>query len=64
MALDCSLLGANKDFADYIIQLESLTRGNITQIQACKPQICSALWGTGNSDISGIGVNTLGSEGA
>ena len=29
---------------------------NLTLLELCKPEVCNALWGTGNADISGIGV--------
>lgn len=55
---NCSLLAARRDFAGYVQQLNSTTGFNITLLEACKGDICNALWGDGNADISGIGVRS------
>lgn len=54
---NCSLLIARKDFAGYIQELNLTTGFNVTLLEACKGDICNALWGDGNADISGIGVS-------
>ncbi|KAK4960431.1 hypothetical protein LTR10_003327 [Elasticomyces elasticus] len=54
--MDCSSLATRNDFDAYIALLFSETHGNFTLLQECKPQVCTALWGQGNSDISGIGM--------
>jgi len=54
---NCSLLIARKDFASYVQELNLTTGFNVTLLEACKGDICNALWGDGNADISGIGVS-------
>jgi hypothetical protein len=55
---NCSLLVARRDFAGYVQELNSTTGFNIELLEACKGDICNALWGDGNADISGIGVRS------
>jgi hypothetical protein len=60
--LNCTLLASRSSFANYvqILQNETGTGSNhtlnLTLLELCKPEVCNALWGTGNADISGIGV--------
>lgn len=60
--LNCTLLSPLSSFANYvqILQNETGTGSNLTLnltlLELCKPEVCNALWGTGNADISGIGV--------
>jgi hypothetical protein len=54
--IDCSVLGSRHGFSDYIATLNATTGGNSSAIRECKAEICAALWGTGNPDISGVGV--------
>lgn len=54
--VDCSTLAPRGSFADYVQQLNSTTGFNETLLGACQTDICNALWGVGNADISGIGV--------
>ena len=56
---NCSILASRSDFAGYVQTLNSTTGFNIQLLEACKGDICNALWGDGNSDISGIGVSIL-----
>ena len=54
---DCSPLDSQKGgFKDYITQLREQTGFNSTYLQFCESEICGAVWGIGNSDVSGIGV--------
>ncbi|CAM1509100.1 Fc.00g028390.m01.CDS01 [Cosmosporella sp. VM-42] len=55
---DCSALKKLSDFKDYIDALKEETDFEISNLQACKVEICTAVYGTGNPDISGIGVTT------
>ncbi len=55
---NCSLLAARSDFAGYVETLNSTTGFNIQLLEACKGDICNALWSDGNADISGIGVSS------
>jgi len=54
--LDCVAFEVRNDFAAYAGELISATSGNLTQLAPCRKQVCEALWGDGNPDISGIGV--------
>jgi hypothetical protein len=54
--VDCSHLGTRTDFRSYIDLLSNATGGNFGLASDCKPEICAALWGSGNPDISGIGM--------
>lgn len=53
---NCSLLVARTDFASYIQIVHTTTGFYESLLEACKGEICNALWGDGNGDISGIGV--------
>ncbi|CZR57808.1 uncharacterized protein PAC_07697 [Phialocephala subalpina] len=53
---NCSLLVSRTDFASYVQDLNSTTAFNATLLEACKSDICNAIWGDGNADISGIGM--------
>jgi hypothetical protein len=57
--IDCSSLAVRKHFKDYIQALNLTFTGNFNLVEKCKPQVCNALWGSGNPDISGIGVSKL-----
>lgn len=57
--MDCSNLTSLSDFADYIDTLRSETEFKTAQLQDCRPEICQAVYGTGNPDISGIGVSII-----
>ena len=64
IVVDCSSLGVRDDFKAYISLL--LTGGgevNGTLLQQCKGQVCTALWGEGNPDVSGVGVRSSSREG-
>jgi len=54
----CSNLTEFNNFTDYIKLLRTETNFEQQQLLVCKKQICSALWGVGNPDISGIGATT------
>lgn len=55
--INCSSLVSRTSFASYIQVLNATTDFNLTLLEACKGDICNALWGDGNSDIAGIGVS-------
>jgi hypothetical protein len=44
------------DFNKYIEQLRTETDFVTSNLTICKKEICIAIWGNGNPDISGIGV--------
>ncbi|KAJ4269658.1 hypothetical protein NW762_001326 [Fusarium torreyae] len=53
---DCSQWAELNDFSKYIQDLESKTQFNRSKLEICRNEICNAIYGTGNPDISGIGV--------
>jgi hypothetical protein len=55
-SIDCEALETRNAFKNYIQTLENATHGNFSQARACRLEVCSALYGAGNPDISGIGV--------
>jgi hypothetical protein len=57
--LDCAAFEVRNDFAAYAGKLIDATNGDLTQLAPCRKQVCGALWGDGNPDISGIGVRRL-----
>lgn len=52
----CSRLEQLNDFGDYIDTLKSETQFGAAKLRTCKAEICNAIYGNGNPDISGIGV--------
>jgi hypothetical protein len=44
------------DFNKYIDKLRLETNFDGNNLTLCRQGICNAIWGTGNPDISGIGV--------
>lgn len=56
MEPNCNKLAQLNDFSDYVDALRSETRFNEDRLEYCKDEICIAVYGTGNPDISGIGV--------
>ncbi|THZ74787.1 hypothetical protein D6C84_09297 [Aureobasidium pullulans] len=58
MALNCTGLDDRQgSFASYVDKLRNASDGDFTLAQQCKSQICTALWGGGNPDISGVGMS-------
>lgn len=56
---NCPDFAVFNDFGDYVKLLRSETGFRRQPLHQCQTEICSALWGTGNPDISGIGVSCL-----
>jgi hypothetical protein len=56
---NCSLLATRTSFTAYVQALNTTTDFNTTLLEACQSDICNALWGDGNADISGIGVSVV-----
>jgi hypothetical protein len=52
----CATLSSRTNFPDYIEQIRNVTNGNLSLVDPCRKQVCGALWGSGNPDISGIGM--------
>ena len=59
--INCGSLVSKTSFPNYIASIRNATAGNFTLVDQCKAQICNALWGSGNSDISGVGVRRYSS---
>ena len=55
--MNCTALRSRQHFANYIHLINETTKGNFSLVRACKADVCTALWGSGNPDISGIGVS-------
>jgi hypothetical protein len=56
LKVDCSQWTELDDFSSYIRLLDSRTQFKKDNLEACQSEICTAIYGTGNPDISGIGV--------
>lgn len=55
--LDCNLLTSYESFDEYIESILNVTGDNLHRVEGCKTEVCGALWGVGNADISGKGVS-------
>jgi hypothetical protein len=53
---NCSALAEMGGFEKYMEQIRNMTDFNIQRLGDCQKEICSALFGVGNPDVSGIGV--------
>jgi hypothetical protein len=58
-AQDCIALSSRTKFTAYIDLLRNNTGGDFSLVRGCRKEVCGALWGSGNPDISGIGM-TIG----
>ncbi len=54
--VDCSVLVDIHGFKEYTQLIRNETGFNATLLRFCQNEICGALWGVGNPDVSGIGV--------
>ena len=54
--INCGTLTSRTSFPSYIASIRNATADNFTLVAQCKAEICNALWGSGNPDISGVGV--------
>lgn len=54
--LNCSALAEMGGFEEYMKLIHNITDFNIQKLGICQREICSALFGVGNPDVSGIGV--------
>lgn len=55
--ISCSIFSQRNSFDSYISEVLKYTGSDEGLLSACKAEICNALWGSGNSDISGVGVS-------
>lgn len=53
---NCIALSNRTDFTAYVDLLRNLTNGDFSLVKVCKKDVCEALWGFGNPDISGVGM--------
>lgn len=53
---NCRALESLEGFDDYIALLRNETGLSKTGLSECRREICVAIWGDGNPDISGIGI--------
>lgn len=53
---NCSLLSTRISFASYAREINATTGFDVVLLSACQSEICNALWGDGNADISGVGM--------
>jgi hypothetical protein len=56
MAQYCNGLSSRTGFSEYIALLRNVTNDDFSLIKNCRVEICGALWGLGNPDVSGIGM--------
>lgn len=54
--LNCSNFTTRDNFNAYITLLINATDGDLALLTPCSSEVCTAIWGDGNSDISGVGV--------
>lgn len=54
---DCSALTDLDAFPKYIATLRNETAFNLALLTDCKKDICDAVFGVGNPDVSGVGVS-------
>jgi hypothetical protein len=53
----CAPLRSRSGFEDYIDAINATTNFNLTGLEGCRREICTALYGAGNPDIAGPGVS-------
>jgi hypothetical protein len=46
--INCNELALRTAFSDFINTAKNLTDGDFTKLEPCRPEVCAALWGTGN----------------
>jgi hypothetical protein len=54
--MNCTPLSTRTSFEGYIPLLQPNATLDLSLVTHCRAEICSALWGSGNPDISGIGL--------
>ncbi|KAF5512499.1 hypothetical protein CGCA056_v012308 [Colletotrichum aenigma] len=54
---NCKSLESLKGFDDYLRQVRNVTQFKQDLLANCSTEICGAIWGESNPDISGIGVS-------
>ncbi|KAF2872294.1 hypothetical protein BDV95DRAFT_605923 [Massariosphaeria phaeospora] len=54
----CGSLTSRTNFPEYIELVKNVTKGDFSLVHRCRKEVCGALWGSGNADISGIGMAT------
>jgi uncharacterized membrane protein len=56
LTMDCTPLSSRTSFESYTPLLQPNATLDLSLVSHCRAEICSALWGSGNPDISGIGL--------
>ena len=59
--INCDSLDSRTSFSTYIASIRNATTDDFALVGQCKAEICNALWGSGNPDISGVGVRNFSS---
>ena len=54
--IDCSRFVSVFNESQYFTALTSVFGEDLSRLTQCKATVCNAIWGSGNPDISGIGV--------
>ena len=54
--MDCRLLSSRTSFSAYVELVRNATNENFSLVEDCRAEVCGALWGSGNPDVSGIGM--------
>lgn len=52
----CATLSLRSEFSAYIELLRNATDNDFSLVDSCRMNVCGALWGLGNPDISGVGM--------
>lgn len=55
--VSCKDLKILYNLKDYLFTVESQTQYSTAALEECKDEICRAIWGETNPDISGIGAS-------
>lgn len=56
LEMDCKAFSSRTSFPSYIELLRNVTAGDFSRVEECRAEVCGALWGSGNPDVSGIGM--------
>lgn len=59
--INCNSLASRTSFSSYVASIRNATADDFALVGQCKAEICNALWGSGNPDISGVGVRNYSS---
>ncbi|KAH7411669.1 hypothetical protein DE146DRAFT_249864 [Phaeosphaeria sp. MPI-PUGE-AT-0046c] len=54
--MNCTGLSLRTSWEEYIVVLRVATRNDFSLVANCTSDVCGAFWGSGNPDISGVGM--------